>query len=295
MKLAASAQKHAPKKTKIGFTAFSSWAVASAMALVLLATFALVARADDSASPSADNPYVGIPIRNAFNLVPIPTNAPVETAPPDPPSKITPNGIMSLFGTPQVLFKVAVPPKPGQPPSEQSYVMSEGDREDGISVIKIDQQAGVIIFDNHGITQKIPLVPVTDSGGGGGGGPGGGRGPGGFGGFHPHGMGGFANNSGGYGGGGGAAPDSSSSSPGSSPDGSSPSSGNGGGVSPTSFEGAQAKLNSIINDPNHLTPEAQVIMMEANRQTLQAQGDDSAPLIPPTEITDPGGSGSPGP
>jgi hypothetical protein len=111
------------------------------------------ARADDTAL--ADNPYGGIPARNIFNLVPIPTNPPVDVKPPDPPAKITPNGIMSLFGQVQVLFKVAVPPKAGQGPQEQSYTMGEGDREDGIAVVKIDQVSQTITFDNHGITQNI--------------------------------------------------------------------------------------------------------------------------------------------
>lgn len=240
-----------------------------------------VLRADDASS--AGNPYVAIPARNIFNLVPIPTNPPAEDVkPPDPPAKITPNGIMSLFGSPQVLFKVATPPKPGQPPQDQSYCLSEGDREDGIEVVRIDQVAQVITFDNHGIVQKIPLVAAGETGdGGSGGGPAGGGspglgGPGQF--YHRGGGGGFSaqpgsSTSSDYGA--SASPANDNANNGSSPD-----------VSPTSVEGAQAKLNAIINDPNHLTPEAQVLLMEANRQQLQASGDPTAVLIPPTEITD---------
>ena len=226
---------------------------------------ALAARADDSVS--ADNPYVSIPARNIFNLVPIPTNPPPVLAAPDPPSKITPNGIMSLFGSLQVLFKVANPPKPGQPPTDQSYVMSEGDREDGISVLRIDQAVGVITFDNHGITQKLPLVATTDTDSGH-------SGKGGFDGHFPR-------------------RDLMSSTPPPANDGGGPS------VPPTSFAGAQAKLDAILNDPNHLTPEAQVILMEANRQQLQQAGDPTAALIPSTELTDqmqgPGGDSTAGP
>jgi hypothetical protein len=243
------------------------------------------ARADDSAL--ADNPYGGIPARNVFNLVPIPTNAPVEVKPPDPPSKITPNGIMTLFGSVQVLFKVAVPPKAGQGPQEQSYTMGEGDREDGIAVIKIDQAGQTITFDNHGVVQNIPLVAAT-GGGGGGGGPGPGfSGPGGM---HPGFRGRFGPGGGAQFGGGYAPPPP----PGSAPPGSAPSNDSGTPqVSPTSFEGAQAKLNNILNDPDHLTPEAQVIMMEANRQQAQAAGDGTAPLFPPTDLTPPDGGTPP--
>jgi hypothetical protein len=171
---------------------------------------------------------------------------------------------MSLFGSLQVLFKVANPPKPGQPPTDQSYVMSEGDREDGVSVLKIDQAAGVITFDNHGITQKIPLVATDDADSGR-------SGRGGLEGRFPR-------------------HDMISSTPPPANDGGAPN------VSPTSLEGSQAKLDAILNDPNHLTPEAQVILMEANRQALQQAGDPTAALIPPTELTDQmqgGGGGSP--
>ncbi len=244
---------------------------------------ASIARADDLSS--AGNPYVAIPARNIFNLVPIPTNPPVEDVkPPDPPDKITPNGIMSLFGTPQVLFKVAIPPKAGQPPKDQSYCLSEGDREDGIEVVQIDQIARVITFNNNGIVQKLPLVPASDNGGGGPGGGGGGfpgyGGPNRF--YHGSaGGGGFSSQ---------PAPSSAPDYSGNNANSSNPandnaSNGNSPGVPPTSFEGAQAKLNSILSDPNHLTPEAQVILMEANRQQLQAAGDPSAVLLPPTELT----------
>ena len=116
--------------------------------------------ADDLAM--SGNPYDSIVARNIFSLVPMPTNPPSETKPPDPPAKITPNGIMKLFGELQVLFKVATPPKPGQPPQDQSYVMSEGDRQDGIAVTKIDESAGMITFDNHGVIQQLPLQAASN-------------------------------------------------------------------------------------------------------------------------------------
>src|SRR5208282_3999681 len=81
------------------------------------------ARADGAIAPNG-NPYTPIVVRNVFGLNPPPTNNPVN--PDDVPLKITPNGIMSIFGQLQVLFKVA--PKPGQPPGtkDASYVLSEG-------------------------------------------------------------------------------------------------------------------------------------------------------------------------
>jgi hypothetical protein len=116
-----------------------------------------------------------------FGLLPLPppdTNPP---APPvDPPPKITPNGIMTIFGKDQALFKVAVKPKPGQPAKDVSYVLAEGEMQDEITVQKIDHVNGIITFDNHGTIQELPLVEAKDAGGGGGPGGGGGNSMGGF-------------------------------------------------------------------------------------------------------------------
>jgi len=129
-------------------------------------------RAQDAAS-IMDKPYVGIVARNMFGLLPIPppdTNSSV--APVDPPPKITPTGIMTIFGREQALFKAAGKPKPGQPQAkEDAYVLAEGERQDDIEVVKINRLDGIITFNNHGIIQELPLIPAKDAGAGG---PGGG-------------------------------------------------------------------------------------------------------------------------
>jgi len=122
----------------------------------------------------AGNPYQPIVVRNVFGLNPIPisTNPPVDTTLP----KITPNGIMSIFGQLQVLFKVA--PKPGEKDAkEQSYVLSEGQQQDDIEVVHIDEKESLVTFNNHGTVQELPLAnapalntPAPGPGGGGGGG-----------------------------------------------------------------------------------------------------------------------------
>lgn len=105
-----------------------------------------------------EKPYSPIVTRNIFGLVPIPTNAPVDVnANATPPPKITANGIMTIFGNKEALFKVATPPKPGQPAGDQSYVLSEGESQDDIAVVKIDDVADVITFNNHGTIQVLPL------------------------------------------------------------------------------------------------------------------------------------------
>ncbi len=128
-----------------------------AVGLLAAVTISSPARAGDQAT--AGNPYLAISERNVFALVPIPvvTNTPI-VEPGEPPPKITPNGIMSLFGQLQVLFKVAVPPKAGKPAADLSYVMAAGERQDDITVVKIDQPAQMITFNNHGAIQELPLA-----------------------------------------------------------------------------------------------------------------------------------------
>jgi hypothetical protein len=118
-----------------------------------------VLQADSAVLP--DNPYGTIVARNIFGLETTPTNAPADVQPDSPPPKITPNGLMSIFGQSQVLFKVAAPLEAGQQRSDESFVMSVRDRKDDIEVIKIDDKAGIITFNNHGRIQELPLVSVA--------------------------------------------------------------------------------------------------------------------------------------
>jgi hypothetical protein len=114
------------------------------------------ARADDGVLPN--NPYAPIVVRNVFGLnPPLPADASQSA---DPPPKITPNGIMSIFGHLQVLFKVA--PKAGQPGAkEESYILSEGQRQDEIEVIQIDEKNSLVTFNNHGTVQELPLAKAN--------------------------------------------------------------------------------------------------------------------------------------
>jgi hypothetical protein len=147
------------------------------IAIACVLVLAAGVRADDVVLPG--NPYAPVVPRNIFGLNPPPPPAPPAEA--DPPAKITPNGIMSIFGQLQVLFKVAGTSKHGGPPPiEESYILSEGQRQDDIEVLKIDEKNGIVTFNNHGETQELPLVvtqpsatpssaPVSSAGGGSGG------------------------------------------------------------------------------------------------------------------------------
>jgi hypothetical protein len=226
------------------------------------------ARADDGVLPN--NPYAPIVVRNIFALNPPP---PVDAAPPgDPPPKITLNGIMSIFGQLQALYKVAGTAKPGQPAKDDFYILSEGQRQDEIEVTHIDEQASLVTFNNHGTVQELPLVkanppavstPMPSQGGPGptrnlptpnGDNSGRGRSGGG-----PPGGPGAARNRG-----------TGNSSPLTT-------------VPPSAgYSGQQQTQNT---PQNTLTPEAQVIMMEAQRAQWEKEGNPAAAIIPPTPLT----------
>jgi hypothetical protein len=225
----------------------------------------------------ADNPYVPIVDRNIFGLNPPQVVAP--TAPPEPPSTITPNGIMTIFGTPQVLFKVAVPPRPPEPAKEVSCILGEGERQDDIEVTHIDQAAGVVTFNNHGVVQEIPLVkappittptPVVMNSG-----------------FVPPGA-----AYGGYRGPG----DGNSLPPGNGPDQSSNMGNNSG-----NFEGNNGNASGANYGANpgsapatpQLSPEEQMIMIAAQHAKAQQEGDPIARIFPPTPLDDAAGVAPP--
>jgi hypothetical protein len=149
--------------------------------LIIAATllFPAAVRAQDAAEPGG--PYASIVSRNMFALVPIPPppDPAASLPPPEPPPKITPNGIMTIFGKLQALFKVAGKAKGGQPAKDESYVLTEGERQNDIEVIKINQAEGIITFNNHGTIQPLALVPAKDATSAAGpGGPGAGFNPG---------------------------------------------------------------------------------------------------------------------
>ncbi|HLH54015.1 MAG TPA: hypothetical protein VKY92_10420 [Verrucomicrobiae bacterium] len=121
-------------------------------------SLAVCALARGITSDTADNrPYQGIIDRNVFSLKPPPP-------PPDPSEvnkpqvvKITLTGITTIFGDKRVLMKTAPPPgKPNEgPKSEQSYILTQGQREGDIEVLEIDEKAGSVKVNNGGTVQTL--------------------------------------------------------------------------------------------------------------------------------------------
>ena len=106
---------------------------------------------------TTDSPYQPIVERNVFGLKPPPP-------PPGPPivdvpvPKITLQGIVSMFGKRQVLFKALMPSsKAGEAPKETSLILMEGQGYGDIEVLEINESAGAVKFKNHGQEQLLTL------------------------------------------------------------------------------------------------------------------------------------------
>lgn len=118
----------------------------------------------------SSNPYQSIIDRNVFSLKPPPPPAdPAETAKPTA-LKITLTGITTIFGDKRVLMKAApTAGKPNEAKTEQSYILSQGQREGDLEVLEIDEKAGSVKVNNAGTIQtltfekdgaKLPSTPA---------------------------------------------------------------------------------------------------------------------------------------
>ncbi len=121
----------------------------SAGALALLAL--LCASAGQLAAQSeGENPYQSIVDRTVFALKPPPDPESLKPPPPPPPP-IELQGISVLFGRKRVLFTVTVPgSKPGEPPKRTALILAEGERQEDVEVLEIDERTGTVKFNNHG-------------------------------------------------------------------------------------------------------------------------------------------------
>jgi hypothetical protein len=98
--------------------------------------------------------YKQIPTRNLFGLhEPEPPR--VEEVKPQLPTIVL-NGITTM-GSKIAFVKVQSLPKPGQQQqqTEQSFMLTEGQRESGIEMLQIDEKAGTIRVNNSGTEMTI--------------------------------------------------------------------------------------------------------------------------------------------
>jgi hypothetical protein len=104
---------------------------------------------------TTNSEYASIVARNVFGLSSPPPSPPAQR--PEPVEVITPTGIAAFSGRKWVLFKVSAASR------EKAHVLPEGQSEDGIKVLRIDENRHFVTFNNHGEIQGIPLAKVLDS------------------------------------------------------------------------------------------------------------------------------------
>ncbi len=135
--------------------------------IFVLSSLAFCAGADAISADTPSNPYQGIVDRNVFGLKPPPPLPKPEDNKP-PPAKITLTGITTILGNKRALMKVQVPAKPGEPAKEQSYILTEGQRDGEIEVLEINEQEGSVKVNESGLVTlltfdkdgaKLPSTP----------------------------------------------------------------------------------------------------------------------------------------
>lgn len=123
--------------------------------LVLGSALAGVARVPGVIPQGNLDQYHAIPERNVFGLRPPPAQ-PAPTNAPPPVRKITLTGITTILETKRALMKVApVGPKAGEAGKEMSLILTEGQREDDIEVLRIDENAGSVKVNNSGTVMVL--------------------------------------------------------------------------------------------------------------------------------------------
>jgi hypothetical protein len=122
-----------------------------------LAIWATTCSSHSGDGVATNQPYETIVARNVFGLVTPPSPA-VDASPGEPLGKITITGLMSIFGQFQVLFKFSSPGKAGQPAQDDYYVLKQRQSEDGIEVLQINAETGVVTFNNHGAVEDVALA-----------------------------------------------------------------------------------------------------------------------------------------
>jgi hypothetical protein len=132
----------------------------AAIALICLAGgLCTKAYADSSA-----NPYQSIVDRNVFGLRPPPPPPSNEPVRPPPPA-IALTGITTILGKKLAFMNVQVPPKPGDQAKAgpQSFMLGIGEREGEIEVLEIDEKGGMVKVNDYGVITNVPFakVPTT--------------------------------------------------------------------------------------------------------------------------------------
>jgi len=128
----------------------------TSISLCILGGFTWCATGQAATAEAGEHPYRCIAATNVFRLKSPPASTP-EPVPTPPLPKITLQGITTIDGQREVLFKVTMPARASEAAKEVAYVLSEGQREGEIEVLEINELAGTARFRNHGVEQVLKL------------------------------------------------------------------------------------------------------------------------------------------
>ena len=106
-------------------------------------------------SNTGDDPYSAIARRNVFDLKEPDTNSMVPPVHP-PPSNVSLTGIMTVLSQKLALFMIQKPSLPGKPAETPvSCILTEGQRQEGVEVLEIDEKSAKVKIGNDGTVSTI--------------------------------------------------------------------------------------------------------------------------------------------
>lgn len=115
-----------------------------------------------AANAVAVSPYDSIVGRNVFGLKPPATNAAPPVVNPAAAVTIKLQGISTILGRRQVLLKVNTAARPPEPAREQSYLLNEGERDGELEVVEIDALNGVVKLKNNDEPLSLSMQEKDD-------------------------------------------------------------------------------------------------------------------------------------
>jgi hypothetical protein len=105
------------------------------------------------------NPYAVIAERNLFDLRPRLTAVPPR--PPAPAPQVTLTGITTILPTKRALLEVAQPASGHTAAHKDSYILTEGQRQGPVEVMKIDEKTDSVTADIYG---KVMVLTFEKNG-----------------------------------------------------------------------------------------------------------------------------------
>ena len=108
-------------------------------------------------SSAEDNPYQEIFERNVFDLKPQPPPVDPNATPPNQQTlNVRLTGITTILDSKRALFMVKLSDTPGKPPNkEESYILSEGERQGLLEVLAINERDNTVQIKNDGVVSVV--------------------------------------------------------------------------------------------------------------------------------------------